>query len=446
VELHTIPFQDKFLIYRPLRKLAFVGNRAMAELCGALAREGAEAPRPEGEACRFLEAAGFFEPDVPAPEPAAGPGEFRPTVCVLFLTQKCGLRCIYCYAGGGDGPKAPDMDPALARTAIEEVSRSAAALGRGHYELCFHGGGEPLEAWELLKRSAEYARSTPLKAVISLTSGGMWTDSQRAWITENIDQVSLSFDGLPGVQNSQRPQKSGAGSHAAVWKTIKALDAADVPYGIRVTVTDQFVAKLPENIEYLCRETGAGAIQVEPAFAHGRARSADTALKRQSEFARSFMEGYDTACLYKRHMYYSGARPWLLTSSFCGAYDSALIAGHSGFLTFCYEVCDHSHELADSFIFGRLSSGGGITLDSRAREAFFGRLERRRKRCRSCFCFHHCAGDCPAKTFSRASGEHSLKSRCRLNREITKNILLRYIEQGDGVWRGALGRPGEAPA
>jgi hypothetical protein len=29
---HTIPFEDKFLICRPPRKLAFVRNRAMAKL------------------------------------------------------------------------------------------------------------------------------------------------------------------------------------------------------------------------------------------------------------------------------------------------------------------------------------------------------------------------------------------------------------------------------
>ena len=30
--LYLIPFQDKFLIYRPLRGLLFLGNRAMADL------------------------------------------------------------------------------------------------------------------------------------------------------------------------------------------------------------------------------------------------------------------------------------------------------------------------------------------------------------------------------------------------------------------------------
>ena len=149
------------------------------------------------------------------------------------------------------------------------------------------------------------------------------------------------------------------------------------------------------------------------------------------------------ACSHRRHMYYSGARPGLLTSRFCQACDSALIVGHDGLLSFCYEVCDRRHELAGDFLFGRLGSDGGVQVDFGRRLSFRNKIERRRQGCRSCFCFRHCAGDCPAKTFSPDSGELSLTDRCWLNREITKNILIRYIERGGGVWRGEGAREAE---
>jgi radical SAM protein with 4Fe4S-binding SPASM domain len=113
-------------------------------------------------------------------------------------------------------------------------------------------------------------------------------------------------------------------------------------------------------------------------------------------------------------------------------------------LASCYEVCDRGHELAGYFILGSLGSRQGVMIDGGIREAFLDKIERRRQRCRGCFCFYHCAGDCPAKTFSQASGEMSGSGRCRLNREITKNLLVRYIETGGGVWRGDLG--GQWPA
>lgn len=439
LKLYTIPYQDKFLIYRPLRKLAFIGNGAMANLCDELSKKSPEAARSDDEATRFLEAAGFFEPDAPPSGDGGDPLGYRPTVCVLFLTQRCNLRCVYCYAHGGDGGKAPDMDPELARLAIGEACRNAVESGRAGFEVCFHGGGEPTEAWSLLKSAVEHARRAPLKATINLTSNGAWTPSKRSWIMANIDQVSLSFDGLPEVQNSQRPKKSGEGSHALVWRAIKALDAARLPYGIRLTVTDQFVSRLPENIRHLCDETGAGGFQVEPAFAQGRGKSDKMALKRQAKFAQYFMEAYDMAAERKRHMYYSGARPWLITSRFCEAHHSALVVGHDGFLAFCYEVCGRDHELAGDFIFGQLGEGGGAVIDEGKRRSFLEKIERRREGCQSCFCFYHCAGDCPAKTFSKASGELSRSARCWLNRELTKSLLVRYVEAGGGLWMGEAG-------
>ena len=436
MELYTIPYKDKAIIYRPLRRLAFIGNRAMARLCETLSGPDPAVGRADAETDFFLRAVGFFEEDLP---PAAGdpvPDEFLPTVCVLFLTDACNLRCIYCYAHGGDagGPRALPLP--LARAAIDTVRRNALEQGHDRYSLCFHGGGEPTMAWSVLRNCVPYARKSPLPAKITLTSNGVWTEAQRAWITDNIDEVSLSFDGLPAIQDRQRPRKSGRGSHAAVARTLRALDRKGTAYGIRVTVTDQTITRIPEIVEYLCRETGAPAFQVEPAFAHGRARLDRVALRRQADFAAYFMEGYDIAARHGRHMYYSGARPWLLTDRFCDACLSALIVGQDGFLTACYEVCGREHELAGDFIFGDMDASGALRLVPGARQGFLTKIEERRQGCKRCFCFRHCAGDCPSKTFSGKTFSGETDGRCELNRTITRELLVRYIEEGGGVWRG----------
>jgi len=44
LELLTIPVQDGVLIYRPLARLAFAGNRAMAGLARSLASAGPGMP------------------------------------------------------------------------------------------------------------------------------------------------------------------------------------------------------------------------------------------------------------------------------------------------------------------------------------------------------------------------------------------------------------------
>jgi uncharacterized protein len=435
--MYTIPYQGKLIIYRPLQRLAFIGNPAMARLCEKLSEANTAAGRADDETSLFLRAVGFFEEDVPPADSMAATDVFQPTVCVLFLTEACNLRCVYCYAHGGSEREAKALPLPLARAAMDTVCRNALDRGHDHYSLCFHGGGEPTLAWSALKGCVAHARKSPLRAKINLTSNGVWTETQRAWILDNIDEISLSFDGLPAIQDEQRPRRNGQGSHSSVARTLQALDRKGIAYGIRVTVTDQSLARIPETIEYLCQETGANAFQVEPAFAHGRARLEQRELRQHAEFARYFMEGYDIACRHRRHMYYSGARPWLLTDRFCDAFSSALIVGPDGFLTACYEICNRRHELAGDFIFGNLDAGGAIHIDTGVRQGFLAKIDERRQTCKSCFCFYHCAGDCPSKTFSgRADGHLRHGSRCELNRTLTGELIVRYIEEGGGVWQG----------
>jgi uncharacterized protein len=292
-------------------------------------------------------------------------------------------------------------------------------------------------AWPALKACVAHARKAPLPAKISLTSNGVWTGAQRAWILDNIDEISLSLDGPASIQDRQRPRASGRGSHAAVAKAVQALDRRRAGYGVRVTVTERSAGLVPEIVEHLCQETGAGAIQVEPAFSRGRARQDGQAVSRLAEFAASFLEGHAIASRHGRHMHYSGARPWLLTGRFCQAVTDSLIVGPDGFLTACYEVCDRSHELSGDFLFGALDERAGVQADLGARRRLLAKIEERRQGCQGCFCFYHCAGDCPSKTFSGQPGGHLLRGeRCELNREITKELIVRQIEAGGGVWRG----------
>ena len=99
MEVLAIPIEDKIILSRPLLHLAFVGNQAMADLVFQLARHGScaddDAPK---EAMTFLEAIGFLQPDPPPPSPPDP--AYYPTAAVLLLTNRCNLRCTYCYARG----------------------------------------------------------------------------------------------------------------------------------------------------------------------------------------------------------------------------------------------------------------------------------------------------------------------------------------------------------
>ena len=440
MSVYTIPYQDKYIVYRPLKKLAFIANAALVNLIAQAQGNLQKCMSNERhkEALQFLESIGFWEPDPFSPPPPSGDRSFQPTIATLFLTTACNLRCIYCYASGGDN-YVQTLSAATGRRAIDLVCRNAGDTGQGTFELSFHGGGEPTLAGTAFKELVQYAKAKELPCKISVASNGYWNADEREWMLDHLDSISLSCDGIQSVQDRQRPLASGQGTFETVLKTIHALDQRQFPYGIRLTVTNESIDELAHSIEFLCAETACRAFQVEPAFNHGRAQHDGTALTNNERFAAAFLEAYDIARSFDRHLYYSGARPWIMTSRFCQAPERALVVTPNGLLTACYEIYSENHALAGDFIFGTLSDSGALEIDFEARQTFFTKLQDRRVQCEDCFCYWHCAGDCPSKTFSPDNGGHlHFGERCELNRLITKELLLRYIAGGNGIWQGAL--------
>jgi uncharacterized protein len=388
----------------------------------------------------FLHSAEFLKPDPPPPPPPDP--TYRPTTAVLLLTNRCNLRCTYCYACGGEGP-ARDLSLELAKMAIDHAYQNATELGRPHFELTFHGGGEPVQAWETLQEATAYARSKDLSCRISMVTNGVWTARQREWILHNLDGLSISFDGRHETQDRQRPFPSGRGSFKAVMRTIEALDKAEFSYGIRMTATAPWRGRLPEDVRFICQETGCPAMQVEPAFNTRRGEHQGPTQEESEEFVDAFMEAFEIAHRAGRRLTYSGARPWLLAPTFCTAPYGALVVNAAGNLVTCYEVTDESHPLAELSTVGHIADSR-VVVDQPARSAFLAYLEEKRAACRDCFCYWHCAGDCYTRSFyAQASSREGANPRCVMNQEITARILLWYIMAGDGVWMGQGMHPQE---
>jgi uncharacterized protein len=448
VDVHAIPIQGRFILYRPLLSLAFVGNRAMADLTLDAVRQAEEAGNGQGpgpgpfpgdaggtsaEALRFLQEIGFLKPD-PALPPEPRPG-FRPTTAVLLLTSRCNLRCVYCYAEGG-GRAVQDLEPALAHAAIDEVARHAAESGQKQFDLNFHGGGEPVSAWDVMQEATEYARGKEVRCRTSVVSNGIWSARQREWILANVDSASISFDGRPETQDRQRPSAAMKGSSRAVMRTLRALDKAKFPYGIRMTATPPFRGQLPEDVRFICEETQCRAMQVEPAFNTLRGEHRGPDWEQSAAFAEAFLDAFEIASRAGRQLVYSGARPWLRTATFCTAPHGALIVAPGGALVACYEITDELHPLAAISQVGCVAEGR-VQVDARRREALLAHLEGRRRACRDCIGYWHCAGDCYTRGIAAtAAGPVGANPRCAMNRRITAGILLWYIMNGDGVWRG----------
>jgi uncharacterized protein len=265
-----------------------------------------------------------------------------------------------------------------------------------------------MQAWETVQQATAYARSKDLPCHASMVTNGVWSAQQREWILQNLDGLSISFDGRPETQDRQRPFANGRGSFKAVMRTIEALDGAEFPYGIRMTATAPWRAELAKDVRFICEEA------------------------------------FEIAQRAGRRLAFSGARPWVLTQAFCGAPYGALIVNAAGNVVACYEITDGAHPLAEMSTLGRVVDSR-LILDHKARSAVLTHLEEKRARCRECFCYWHCAGDCYTRSFyAEAGSQNGANPRCYMNREITAQILLWYVMAGGGVWRGETVHPQEA--
>jgi len=435
-QIYFLPIDEKYIIYLPYKPLAFIGNKSMVNFIKAY--QSGKEMSSHSETLQLLEKIGFFLPDKHVLSTETKVKPFKPTIGVLLLTTACNLNCIYCYASAGL-KKGQTMPLKTGKAVIDQVCQNAKELNKKNFSLCIHGGGEPTVVKKHLKELVHYAHEKELPCSISLTTNGYFTESEADTILQGISEVSLSFDGLAVIQNRQRPAPGNKPSFDRVFNTLKIIEKKKIPYGIRMCVMDESVDLLPENIEFLCKTTHCRIFQVEPVFKSGRARIEDNFLKNNAHFVEAFMKAMEIAFQYSRHMYYSGVRPWLVTNHFCMAPHKALIVNHNSKLTTCYEVYDKNHELGDLFFYGHYKNNGGFEIDFSNRERLLQKIKIRQAACRekNCFCYSHCAGDCPPKAFLAEETETSKFSpRCELNQSLTKEMLLFYIEKSNGVWHG----------
>ena len=444
-QVFSIPLgSDRYLVYAPLHRLAFIGNGILVnhvfEHCAGTATQVSFHSDDLSSIRRLLQPLG------PPHDEYAETGVSYDSV-ILFLTNQCNLRCSYCYASAGEHPL--EMMPwEIAKGGIDFIVREALAKQKPAIALGFHGGGEPSLNWAVLRKSVEYARKVAGRSGLGLTVSGAfnayWPDKVVRFVLENFTDLSISFDGLPDIQNTQRPTKGGRGSYTRVAKTLHALDQAKFRYGIRMTVTDASVSYLEESVRHICESFKPHTIQVEPVFPQGRATDGGPALTDHGAFIHQFIKAFHTAGEHGVMLFYSGARPEALTTRFCLAACRALVLTPDGGVTTCFEIYSRRHPLADRFMVGLYDGNGGFSIDRAKLRGLM--MCGDSSSCSACFCRWHCAGDCATKASHMVTGEAIRHAdRCLVTQELTNFLILHRIEQSGGLmWYEPQGQPNQS--
>lgn len=204
------------------RLLAFRVDEATAECLASISANPILPSTPEIQ--ERLAALDLISPE--GKEPGSRRPEPPPLENIaLFVTQKCNLRCVYCYGGDGSYGSEGEMGQTTARRAVDwllEQSKQVKKLGIGIF------GGEPLMNFPVVKDVVLYAekRGAETGKVVHFevaTNASLLDKGKIAFFKEHDIDVQVSLDGPKQVQDAQRPFRGGKGSYEATVPRIKEL-------------------------------------------------------------------------------------------------------------------------------------------------------------------------------------------------------------------------------
>lgn len=438
-EVFSIPLEDsKCIVYAPARRSAFVANARVVRFLSDLGKGEFDAQAdPDGSLVNLLRSLEFVDAGPENPPSAACAGSPQPASVTLFLTTACNLRCTYCYASAGNAG-AKFMTIETARRGIDFAAANAARRRVPRLEVGYHGGGEPTMNWPVLTASFDYARrkaaALNLELGSSLATNGVLSDARIDWIVANLRGATLSCDGLPAIHDRCRPTASGGGSSQRVVHTLRRLDEAKFPYGIRLTVTAGHISTLADSVEYLCSEFHPLSIQVEPVYLLGRGAAAESA--ESDEFIEAYRAASARGIALGRPVHFSGARAGTLTNHFCSVSQDNFCLSADGNVTACFEAFGEDDPWAGVFFYGRPDAhGDGYVFNQAALDHLRGQAVEKRAHCRACFAKWSCGGDCFYKWLATTGGgEFSGSARCRVIRELTRDQILDKIASAGGLF------------
>ncbi|NTV22826.1 MAG: radical SAM protein [Nanoarchaeota archaeon] len=360
---------------------------------------------------------------------------FQPTEVVLFPTNECNARCIYCYGNTGE-IEVRNLDFGVAKQSIDFIVSNALIKGAKEFSTGFHGGGEPTYNWELLVNSVMYAKElakkTGLHSTTSIGTNGILGEKRIEWIIENINMVTLSFDGPEDIQNKNRPLVNGGASFPYVSHTARRLIDAGTDVTIRATITSESVYRLEEIFDYFV-SLGIKSMHFEPLSECGRCITTHQTSPEALTFVNNYFPLIQKA--KDKGIDFGNSLGQLrgIKSSFCGASGDNFFVTPEGYITSCLEVSLLSDPRSSIFFYGKVNTDKDeMEIDEKKRTLLASRQVYNMPGCNDCYAKWSCAGECPAKAESAGMlfNVEPDYIRCQMQKIMVKKRLEQSVSGG----------------
>ena len=169
----------------------------------------------------------------------------------LVLTHRCNLDCSYCYAGEH---YRQDIDDQVLYDGVELLFADRAKT----VQLSFFGG-EPLLAFDAMRRAVERARLRAVDEARTLTvqcttNGSAIRDEHVAFFARTGTRVTVSIDGVAEAHDLNRPRAGGGSSFAQVHAGLRRLLDAGLEPDAMMVITPQTVPHVYRSVSWLWSE------------------------------------------------------------------------------------------------------------------------------------------------------------------------------------------------
>lgn len=323
--------------------------------------------------------------------------ETHPRTLILWVTTDCNMRCVYCYAKGGDEKAYMGWD--VAKHAIDLVAEET-----DQFKIQL-AGGEPLLNFGLCERIVFYVSNLGVDASVQIQTNATLVSPHIASRLRDLGiGVGVSLDGVPAINDRLRPFADGRGSTMSVIKGIRNLRDAGICVGLTSVISSINVTGLSSLVDLASYLGNVAGISMDPLRPLGRGRhdmmpnpllTADnlyTAIKRAEQLAEAggnpvrFREIERMRRLLKtgrcrRYRCYFDACQSLMVCPNGDAYPCASL----------YHPDFHLGNILDPYFWD--------TIPERLRDAR--RSIETPHICMTCSEFWICGGPCPAGVFSR---------------------------------------------
>ncbi|MBU1017138.1 radical SAM protein [Patescibacteria group bacterium] len=337
-------------------------------------------------------------------------------------TFDCNLRCVYCYALGGETKEYLPLEYAVA--SLRAVGESK---GFDYLDIYLVGGGEPLLGFETVKEGVQLARAMFEEVAVHVVTNGTFDEAVFEWLVEQDANVRVSYDGP--FHTLQRPYADGSSSWETVRGNIKRLVVAGFDSVVQCIVTAQGVVGMRSVVDDIV-SLGVQVVKMEPMLSTDVSRSGKVLVPKPKVFARALLDVVQYVVEHGLNVKVdTGFFTEPSAGYYCGMPRGNIIVTPHGLITSCVEVARPSDPYADLVVCGKISELGWEIYEERREKLAELHFNKYGGGCSRCNFRLLCQGGCPMANIWQ-SGLPVRKSAftCSVEHELLPKLLLMLAE------------------